>query len=67
MNELEELNLEKIIWIIFIILSAINIYGDNIQQLFLIENNPKYEKKNTISIYIYYNNFYYSIPLLCIS
>lgn len=66
MNELEELNLEKIIWIIFIILSAINIYGDNIQQLFLIENNPKYEK-NTISIYIYYNNFYYSIPLLCIS
>ena len=45
MNELEELNLEKIIWIIFIILSAINIYGDNIQQLFLIENNIEYEKK----------------------
>ncbi len=76
MNELEELNLEIIIWIIFIILSAIKIYGDNIQQLFLIENNPKYEKKAqylftftiTISIILYlyfvyrnYNKFQESI------
>lgn len=76
MNELEELNLEKIIWIIFIIPSAINIYGDNIQQLFLIENNIEYEKKTqylftftiTISIFLYlyfvycnYNKFQESI------
>lgn len=61
MKELEELEFEKILWAIFIVVSALNIYGDNIQELFLQENQPEYEKESktiftftiTISLLIY--------------
>lgn len=68
-SEIAELNFEKILWGIFIFISALNIYGDNIQQLFLIDHNPSNEEKAkdififtlviSILIYIYfaYRNF----------
>lgn len=65
-EELKELEIEKLIWLIVIFLSALNIYGDNIQELFLKSNNTILEKKAkhififtiTISllIYLYFAN-----------
>ena len=38
-EELKELEIEKLIWLIVIFLSALNIYADNIQELFIKSNN----------------------------
>ena len=65
-EELKELEIEKLIWLIVIFLSALNIYADNIQELFIKSNNTILEQKAkhififtiTISllIYLYFAN-----------
>lgn len=45
-EELKELEIEKLIWLIFIFISALNIYGDNIEELFLKSNNLILERKS---------------------
>lgn len=71
-SKIKELEIEKILWLLFIFISALNIYSDNIQELFLLQKNQKLEKSSkkiftftvTISLLIYlyfgyrnYNNF----------
>lgn len=43
--EIQELNFEKFLAILFIIASVLNYYGDSIQQNFLKYSNPQDEKK----------------------
>lgn len=50
-NEINSLNFEKIIAFIFIIVSALNIYGDSLQQKFLLFNNKK-DETNAKNIFI---------------
>lgn len=73
-NELDRLNFEDWIFIIFIAVAALNIYGDNLLKKYIKENNKYYENKAneifiitifiTILIYIYFlkrnYNFYVS-------
>lgn len=71
-SKIEELEFEKILWLIFIFISALNIYGDNLEELFFKENDIQSENLSktififTISIslliYLYfvyrnYNNY----------
>ena len=71
-SKVKELEFEKVLWWIVIFLSALNIYGDNLEQLFFKNNNIGAEKKAkkififtiTVSliIYLYYvfRNYKYS-------
>ena len=73
-SEVKELEFEKVLWWIVIFLSALNIYGDNLEQLFFKNNNIGAEKKAkkififtiTVSLiiylyYVYRNYKYYSV------
>lgn len=52
-KEINRLNFEDIIWIIFIILSILNIISNNYQKEYIITNNQEYEDKaNNISIFV---------------
>ena len=44
-SKVKELEFEKVLWWIVIFLSALNIYGDNLEQLFFKNNNIGAEKK----------------------
>ena len=70
----KELEFEKVLWWVVIFLSALNIYGDNLEQLFFKNNNIGAEKKAkrifvftiTVSLiiylyYVYINYIYYSV------
>lgn len=70
-SKINELEFEKILWLIFIFVAALNIYGDNIQELFLTSNNPNLEQTSkkiftftvaiSLLIYLYfgYRNYKY--------
>lgn len=52
-KEINRLNFEDIIWIIFIILSILNIISNNYQKEYIITNNQESEDKaNNISIFV---------------
>ena len=55
-SKINELEFEKILWLIFIFISALNIYGDNIEELFLINNDKQLEdnvkKIFTLTVFI---------------
>lgn len=63
-NEINRLNFEDLLWIIFIILALINIYGDYNEKEFLKTNDNTFKYKSnrafettifiTIIIYIYF-------------
>lgn len=69
LEELNELEIEKILWLIFLFLSALNIYGDNIQELFIKSNNQSLEQESkkiflftiaiSLGIYIYFTYAHY--------
>lgn len=42
-SKIKELEFEKILWLIFIFISALNIYGDNLEEIFFKENNLQSE------------------------
>lgn len=51
-SKINELEFEKILWVIFIFISALNIYGDNLEELFLKYNDIQSEKiSKTIFIF----------------
>lgn len=60
-NTINRLKFEDLLWIIFVILSIANIYGDNNEKKFLETNNKAYETKSnqifeitlTITFFIY--------------
>ncbi len=73
-SKVKELEFEKVLWWVVIFLSALNIYGDNLEQLFFKNNNIGAEKKAkrifvftiTVSLiiylyYVYRNYKYYSV------
>lgn len=73
-SKVKELEFEKVLWWIVIFLSALNIYGDNLEQLFFKNNNIDAEKKAkkififtiTVSLiiylyYVYRNYKYYNV------
>ena len=73
-SKVKELEFEKVLWCVVIFLSALNIYGDNLEQLFFKNNNIGAEKKAkrifvftiTVSLiiylyYVYRNYKYYSV------
>lgn len=73
-SKVKELEFEKVLWWIVIFLSALNIYGDNLEQLFFKNNNIGAEKKAkkififtiTVSLiiylyYVYRNYKYYNV------
>lgn len=43
-SKLKELEFEKILWFIFIFVSALNIYGDQLEELFITERDFKNEE-----------------------
>ena len=50
-NEINRLNFEDILWVVFIILSILNIVSNNLQKRFVISEYKIYEDKaNNISI-----------------
>ena len=63
-NEIKRLNLENIIWIFFIVLSALNIVGDNEEKKYLETHQENYHNLSnhiflltivlTLFIYIYF-------------
>lgn len=63
-NEINRLNLEDYVWVIFIIISLANIYGDKLEKDYLRTNNKKFEDNAnvifeivllvTFLIYIYF-------------
>jgi len=63
-NEINRLNFEDWIFVIFIVVAILNIYGDQLQKKYINENNPTYQIKAnkvylvviiiTILIYIYF-------------
>ena len=63
-EEIKRLNFENLIWIAFVILSLLNIYGDNLEKDYLTTNNKEKEKHAnsifeitliiTFFIYIYF-------------
>lgn len=58
-NDLERLNFEDIIWIIFIGLILLNIVGDNFQKEFIKTNNKKEESKaNNIFLFVLVVTFF---------
>jgi len=68
-DEINRLNFEDWLFIIFIILSILNIYGDNLLKKYLIENKEIYENNaneiflittiitTIIYIYFFYRNY----------
>ena len=70
-SKIKELEFEKILWLIFIFISALNIYGDNLEELFIKTNDKTQEQtaKNiftftvivSLIIYLYfaYRNYKY--------
>lgn len=73
-SKVKELEFEKVLWWVVIFLSALNIYGDNLEQLFFKNNNIGAKKKAkrifvftiTVSLiiylyYVYRNYKYYSV------
>ncbi len=65
-NKIEELEFEKILWWIVIFAAALSIYGDNLEEQFIIKNDLNAEKESksififtitiSILIYLYYVN-----------
>ena len=63
-NEIRRLNFENFLWIIFIILCLLNIYGDNFEKKYLETNNYSFQRNAnqvfeftlivTLFIYIYF-------------
>ena len=52
-KEIKRLDFEDIIWMVFIILSILNIVGNDNQKKYMISNNQYYEDKaNNISIFV---------------
>jgi len=52
-DDIKRLTFEDYIWIVFAILSFLNIYGDNLQKEFLISNNKNYEKRaNDVFLFV---------------
>ena len=50
-REINRLNFEDILWVIFIVLSILNIVSNNLQKEYVITENQFYESKaNNISI-----------------
>ena len=63
-NEVERLDFESILWILFIVLGILNIYGNQEEKEYIETNNKDYEKKAnkifkitlsvTLLIYLYF-------------
>ena len=63
-NKIKQLNFEEFIWVIFIIISSLNIYGEELEKKYIISNREVYEKDAnkifkitlivTFLIYIYF-------------
>lgn len=63
-NTLNRLKIEDYIWVIFISLSVINMFGDSLQKKYVSTKNPEYQKEAnevftftllaTLFIYIYF-------------
>lgn len=61
LSKINELEFEKILWLIFIFIAALNIYGDEIEELFRLNNDETLEQTSkkiftftiTISLLIY--------------
>ena len=52
-DEIRRLNFEDIIWIVFIILSILNIVGNDNQKKYVVSNKQYYEDRaNNISIFV---------------
>ena len=52
-NEIKRLKFEDIIWIVFIVLSILNIIGNDNQKKYVVSNNQYYEDRaNNISIFV---------------
>lgn len=50
-SEINRLNFEDVLWIIFVILSLLNIVSNNYQKEYILTNNQEYENKaNIISV-----------------
>lgn len=71
-NKIEELKIEEILQLIFIFLAALNIYGDKLEELFVLNNDNQSEQRAkslftftvSISLIIYfyfaYRNYKYA-------
>lgn len=58
-NDLERLNFEDYIWVIFIVLSILNIFGDNYQKQFLETNDSNDEiRANNIFLFVLIISFF---------
>lgn len=63
-NEVKRLKFEEFLWIVFAIISLLNVYGDKIEEKFVKTNQQKYEMESnkifeltlivTLLIYIYF-------------
>ena len=52
-SEIKRLNFEDILWVIFIILSILNIVSNNYQKEYVVSNDEYYEDRaNNISIFV---------------
>lgn len=52
-NDIEKLNFENIIWIIFIVLAIPNIFGDNLLKDFIVTNDKSEEScANKIFLFV---------------
>ena len=52
-KEIKRLNFEDIIWIVFIVLSILNIVGNDNQKKYVISNKQYYEDRaNNISVFV---------------
>lgn len=72
LSKINELEFEKILWLIFIFIAALNIYGDNLEELFLTTNDQSKEQTAkkvftftiivSLLIYLYfgYRNYRYT-------
>ena len=71
LSKIRELEFEKILWFFFMFISALNIYSDNLEELFLINNDINLEQTSkkiftftiavSLLIYLYfgYRNYKY--------
>lgn len=63
-NEIKRLKFEELLWIIFAIISLLNVYGDKIEEEYVTTNQETYQDKSnkifkitlivTLLIYIYF-------------
>ena len=52
-KEIKRLNFEDIVWIVFIVLSILNIFGNKYQKYYVVSNKQYYEDRaNNISIFV---------------